>query len=334
MAQAQEAPQDLREQLALDDSHLALNGIARTMELAQKEVSGAEQSLHFAQNYQPPAPTPDPGHDRGSLDHQDWLVENHRESDEEVRADLYYREDKLDKAHEVLSTLFEDKDAIKAGEKGAITKYAQQERERIEAEIKKQEAATAYALAHEKHLEGVEIDGAPQLDAAIKELATLSTAHKQSMSGWRFIGTPRHGKRMMFERTPVDTDGLTYAQTHQETELLSIGFNEDGTEVQFSKATDIDQAAVARYDKNLATVEAYKFTIKTDGNVIDNGHKNGTVHKHLPNHMDNGDITATVVKRGSNYERVEKEPLQADDIAKMQAKIQEVTEAMKEVAAN
>ena len=332
MTQApQEATQDLHEQLALNDSQLALSGITRSMDLAQKASDSADFSLNWAQNYVPSAPAPDPGHDRGSLDHQDWVVESYRESDEEVQADLYYREEKAEEAYDALSALKGDKKAIADGKEDTISKYAQQERERIQAEIAKQVAKEAYAAAQEKHLEGVEIDGAPQLDAAVKELATSATSHGHSTSGWKFLGTPRHGERIMFERTPVDTEDLTYAQSHQPSELLSVGFNDDGTEVQFSKATDIDQAAVAKYDKDLATIEAYKFTIKANGNVVDNGHRTGTVHNHLPNHMDNGDITARVVERDGSHHLVDKTPLQADDIAKIQAKIIEVTEAMKEV---
>lgn len=332
----QEAPVDIHEQLALDDSQLALRGIARSMDLAQQAYDSAEFSLNWAQNYVPSAPAPDPGHDRGSLDHQDWVVESYRESDEEVQADLYYREEKTEEAYGVLSALKSDKKAIADGKEDAISKYAQQERERIQAEITKQEAAKAAVTAREKHLKGVEIEGATELSAVIKDLAAdpnLSAAiGKKSSIGWKFLGTSRHGNRLMFERLPADAPEEPYHYSSMRIELLSIGIRDDGTEVQYSAATDIDQDAVKRYGTDIATIDNYEFNIKSGGNVVDEGHRHGTINNYLPSLMDNGVINAFLNNPTRPGYSADKITLEADDMIKLRGKIIEVTSAMQEVA--
>lgn len=330
-----EAPINLEEQLAMSDSQLALTGIARGMELAQEKVASATHGLEFEIGYQPSAPTAPPAEGPGSLDYEDWYVETHANDDYDKEAEVMGREEDLDEARDVLDSLSSDKDSVEAGEEEVIAKYAQAERERIQKEIEKQQAAKDSAERHKAYRDGTEIIGAGQLIDSVNGLVndpSLAEAHnKTTESGWKYLGAYSvypAGKRNVFTRSFEDGK-LPYKSK----ELLSLEVNEAGIVVQYSDVDNVDVTAVNRYGKDIATGNHYSFTIHGNGKVGEQKHTTGPVSEHLPHLMDNGTVSAQYIndpERSHSYGSTDL--LTTEDMTIMQTKIAEVTAAMQEVA--
>jgi hypothetical protein len=342
MSSPQELPiNSLQEQLALDDSQLAIMGIARSMAATEKEISSAERSITFNRNYRPSNPGPRPHPEAGGMDHQDWGVASYEyaHADEDGEESIGYAEGSLREAEDKLYDLHEDKELIESGDDTVASKYATTERERIQAQIEKQRRAQEGADRHATYLKGAEIEGATDLSTAIKDLATDSklgdVRGKVSTSGWKFVGTPYHGSRPMFERMipAAANEKVTSHWKFNKTELLTLGVSDEAVSVEYTEASDIDEEAVKRYRDDLATVDAYSFKIKADGYVAEQSHTTGKKSTHLPNHMDDGTINGCA-RYGSNDPNVSLDAvLNANDITKMSNKIAEVTAAMQELAA-
>jgi hypothetical protein len=333
--QQHEAPINLEEQLAMSDSQLALTGIARSMELAEKEVTSATHGLNFEIGYKPSAPTAPPAEGPGSLDYQDWYVETHADDDYDKESEVMRREEDLDKAHDVLGGLSSDKNAVEAGEEEVIAKYAQAERERIQKEIEKQQAAKDSAERYKAYKNGTEIIGAGQLIDSVNGLLSdpsLAEAHnKTTESGWKYLGDYSvypAGKRSVFTRAFEDGK-LPYKSK----ELLSLEVSEEGITVQYSDVDNIDETAVNRYGKDIATGNHYSFRIHGSGKVGEQKHTTGPVSKHLPHLMDNGTVQAGYIHDPeSSHSYGSTDLLTTEDMTVMQTKIAEVTAAMQEVA--
>jgi hypothetical protein len=339
MSAPQEIPTSLQEQLALDDSQLAIMGISRNMTAVQEEIASAEHSITFNRNYTPTHPGPRPHPEDGGMDHEDWEVANwgYQHADEERDEAIDYAERRLEEAEDKLYDLQDDKRSVESGDDTVVSKYATAERERIQAEIEKQRRAQESADRHASFLKGAEIDGATSLSAAIEDLATNpklgDVRGKRSTSGWTFVGTPHHGDRLMFSRmSPLATEVHETSRYRFNSELLTLGISDEDVSVEYTDASDIDVEAVKHYGKDVATVDAYSFKIKKDGHVAEQSHTTGKKSTHLPNHMDNGTINGGA-RYGGNDRNVPLDAvLNADDITKMRDKIAEVTAAIKELA--
>lgn len=332
---------DLSEQLALDDGQLAIAGIARGIAASEKEMADAARSITFNRNYVPRHPGPRPHPEGGGMDHEDWRVAayEYENADDETDEAIEYAENKRQNAEDKLYDLQEDKELVEGGDEEVASKYAAHERERIQAEIEKIQQRQEGAKRHEAWLNGAEIDGAHSLSTTIVDLATDpdlgDVRGKVSASGWKFAGTTPEGNRLMFEKLPVEAIGEPershYKFNDKRTELLTIGFSkDDGTSIEYANATDVDEDAVKRYGKNIANVETYKFKIKESGKVSEQRHYKGSINGHLPYFMNNG-----TVARAESVHGITPEPqaeLSETDIQRMQAKITEVANAMKELA--
>lgn len=333
--QQHETLNNLREQLAMSDRQLALTGIARSMELAQGKVASATQGLEFEIGYQPSAPTAPPAEGPGSLDYQDWFVEKHADDDYDKEAEVMRREEDLDEARDVLNSLSNDKSSVEAGEEEVIANYAQAERERIQEEIEKQQAAKDSAERYKAYKDGTEIIGADQLTDSINGLVNdpllAEAKNKTTESGWKYLGDyPVYpaGKRSVFTRSFEDGK-LPYKSK----ELLSLEVNEAGIVVRYSNVDNVDETAVNRYGKDIATGNHYSFTIHGNGKVGEQKHTTGPVSEHLPHLMDNGTVSAGYIndpERSHSYGSTNL--LTTEDMTIIQTKIAEVTTAMQEIA--
>jgi hypothetical protein len=325
--ESQEGLVNLEEQLGLDDSQLAIIGIARSMTEAESRVDGAERSVTFTRNYSPTPPGPRPHPEDGGMDHQDWNVARleYEQYDDEYENDS--AEDALREAEDKLYDLREDKELAESGDASVVSKYAQAERERIQAELEKQRRAKESAERHATYMEGVEIDGAPALRTAIENLADNPNLNdvrgKESSSGWRYKGSAIEGAAKMFERhVAVGTEDETH-------ELLTLRTSSESTELQYVRATDVDEQQRKRYGKDIAKAETHQFVIKESGKVAEQRHYAGPINGHMPYFMNNGRVA-----RAEGVHGITPEPraeLSEVDIQKMQSKITEVAEAMKEL---
>ena len=335
MPASQEDLSNVEQQLASEDTQLAMTGIARSITEARERVASADEELRFRVRYDNP-------------DDERYYDEAEIKDAENKLREADYKVDDLLEDHDKLFALSEDEQFAERGDEGVISKYAQAGREYLQAEHERLQAK----LEDQRHVkeanesfavwvEGTEIDGAASLSTAIEDLASDPNLAKVrgeiSASGWKFAGAPVDGgERLMFERLPVEATGEPennhYRFRYQRSELLTIDFSEeDGASLEYAHVTDVDEEAAKRYGKNIANVETYKFKVKGSGKVGEQKHYTGPTNGHLPYFMHSG-----MVARAEGVHGITPEP-QAElgevDIQKMQDKIAEVTAAMKDLTA-
>lgn len=332
-----ETPEQIQELLQQPDELLAVSALKRNIAEAQAKLESAQGSLRFTLGYSPSHPGPAPHQEAGGMDHEDWNVARLEYEQYDADEEIDYKADEVERAEERLYSLYDDKEHVDGGDSELVSKYAQDERERLQSRLEKQRSAERSAARYAVYERGAKIDGSSELESDVKTLVTnkaLDDVHGEvSPTGWKFLGTTRDGNRFMFERLPKEaaTEPKQAHYKYKPSELLTLQVSDGSMEIQYSQATDIDEEAVKHYGPKVATVDAYKFKIKAGGVIAEQNHTTGPMAKWLPNFMDNGSITP----RAFGSYGTEEHPdaiLDSEDLAKIQAKIAEVFAAMKELA--